>query len=143
MTSLYRTFAGFQRLENVQRALSKLQRAIGLAQSRPLSELGEQGLIQAFDFTHELSWLLLRDFLVDQGVAGISGSRDAVREAVARQLLPQGEESVWMAMIRSRNLTSYTYNHAVAQEIAELIVDRYGPVFQQLADLMQRRVGER
>ena len=32
---------------------------------------------------------------------------------------------------------------AVAREIAELIVDRYGPVFQQLADLMQRRVGER
>ena len=132
-----------QRLENFQRALSTLQRAIGLAQSRPLSELEEQGLIQAFEFTHELSWLLIRDFLVDQGVAGISGSRDAVREAVARQLLPQGEESVWMAMIRSRNLTSHTYNPAVAHEIAELIVDRYGPVFQQLADLMQRRVGER
>ena len=74
---------------------------------------------------------------MDQGVAGISGSREAVREAVARQLLPQGEESVWMAMIRSRNLTSHTYNPAVAR------VDRYGPVFQQLADLMQRRVGER
>ena len=132
-----------QRLENFQRALSMLQRAIGLAQSRPLSELEEQGLIQAFEFTHELSWLLIRDFLVDQGVAGISGSRDAVREAVARQMLPQGEESVWMAMIRSRNLTSHTYNPAVAREIAELIVDRYGPVFQQLADVMQRRVGER
>ena len=87
--------------------------------------------------------LVIRDFWVDQGVAGISGSRDAVREAVTRQLLPQGEESVWMAMIRSRNLTSHTYNPAVAREIAELIVDRYGPVFQQLADLMQRRVGER
>ena len=132
-----------QRLENFQRALSTLQRAIGLAQRRPLSELEEQGLIQAFEFTHELSWLLIRDFLVDQGVAGISGSREAVREAVARQLLPQGQESVWMAMIRSRNLTSHTYNPAVAREIAELIVDRYGPVFQQLADLMQRRVAER
>lgn len=132
-----------QRLENFQRALSTLQRAIGLAQSRPLSELEEQGLIQAFEFTHELSWLLIHDFLVDQGVAGISGSRDAVREAVSRQMLPQGEESVWMAMIRSRNLTSHTYNPAVAREIAGLIVDRYGPVFQQLADVMQRRVGER
>ena len=132
-----------QRLENFQRALSTLQRAIGLAQIRPLSELEEQGLIQAFEFTRELSWLLIRDFLVDQGVAGISGSRDAVREAVARQLLPQGQELVWMAMIRSRNLTSHTCNPAVAREIAELIVDRYGPVFQQLADLMQRRVGER
>ena len=117
-----------QRLENFQRALATLQRAIDLGQSRPLSELEEQGLIQAFEFTHELSWLLLKDFLVDQGVAGISGSRDAVREAVVRQLLPQGDETVWMAMIRSRNLTSHTYNPAVAREIA---------------DLMQQRAGER
>ena len=110
-----------QRLVNFRRALATLQRAIGLAQSRPLSELEELGLIQAFKFTHELSWLLLKDFLVDQGVAGISGSRDAVREAVVRQLLPQGDETVWMAMIRSRNLTSHTYNPAVAREIAEAI----------------------
>ena len=110
-----------QRLVNFRRALATLQRAIGLAQSRPLSELEELGLIQAFEFTHELSWLLIRDFLVDQGVAGISGSRDAVREAVVRQLLPQGDETVWMAMIRSRNLTSHTYNSAVAREIAEAI----------------------
>ena len=132
-----------QRLENFQRALATLQRAIDLGHSRPLSELEEQGLIQAFEFIHELSWLLIRDFLVDQGVAGISGSRDAVREAVVRQLLPQGDESVWMAMIRSRNLTSHTYQPAVAREIAGLIVDRYGRVFQQLADLMQQRAGDR
>ena len=74
-----------QRLENFQRALATLQRAIDLGLSRPLSELEEQGLIQAFEFTHELSWLLIRDFLVDQGVTGVSGSRDAVREAVARE----------------------------------------------------------
>ena len=132
-----------QRLENYERALATLERALTLAASRPLSELEQQGLIQAFEFTHELSWLLLKDFLVDQGVSGISGSRDAVRQAVVRELLPAGTESTWMAMIRSRNLTSHTYNPAVAREIAELIVDRYGPVFQQLADLMQRRVGER
>ena len=44
-----------------------------------MSELEEQGLIQAFEFTQELSWLLIRDFLVDEGVPGISGSRAAVR----------------------------------------------------------------
>ena len=98
-----------QLLEKFQCASAFLQRGIGRSQTRALSELEQLGLIQAFEFTHELSWLLIRDFLVDQGVAGISGSRDAVREAVARQLLPQGEASVWMAMIRSRNLTSHTY----------------------------------
>ena len=132
-----------QRLVNFRRALATLQRAIGLAQSRPLSELEELGLIQAFEFTHELSWLLIRDCLVDPGVAGISGSRDAVREAVVRQLLPQGDESVWMAMIRSRNLTSHTYNPAVAREIADLIVHRYGLTFQQLSGVMLQRASSR
>jgi nucleotidyltransferase substrate binding protein (TIGR01987 family) len=132
-----------QRLENFHCASAFLQRGIGLSQTRALSELEQLGLIHSFKFTHELSWLLIRDFLVDQAVAGISGSRDAVREAVVSQLLPQGDESVWMAMIRSRNLTSHTYNPAVAREIAELIVNRYGPVFQQLAKLMQQRANAR
>ena len=132
-----------QRLVNFRRALATLQRAIGLAQSRPLSELEELGLIQAFEFTHELSWLLLKEFLVDQGVAGISGSRDAVREAVVWQLLPQGDETVWMAMIRSRNLTSHPYNPAVAREIADLIVHRYGLAFQQLSGVMLERASSR
>ena len=132
-----------QRLQSFHCASAFLQRGIGLSQTRALSELEQLDLIQAFEFTHELSWLLIRDFLVDQGVAGISGSRDAVRKAVVRQLLPQGDESVWMAMIRSRNLTSHTYNPAVAREIAELIVNRYGPVFQQLAKLMQQRANAR
>ena len=132
-----------QRLENFHCVAAFLLRGIGLSQTRALSELEQLGLIHSFKFTHELSWLLIRDFLVDQGVAGISGSRDAVREAVVRQLLPQGDESVWMAMIRSPNLTSHTYNPAVAREIAELIVNRYGPVFQQLAKLMQQRANAR
>jgi len=54
-------------------------------------------------------------------VSGISGSRDAVREGVVRELLPADTEDIWMAMIRSRNLTSHTYNPALAHEIAELI----------------------
>ena len=88
-----------QRLDNYERALATLERALALAASRPLSELEQQGLIQAFKFTHELSWLLLKDFLVDQGVSGISGSRDAVRHAAqgeatrAAALCACGEES--------------------------------------------------
>ena len=97
-----------QGLENYEWALAALKRALSLAATRPLSELEQLGLIQTFEFTHELSWLLLKDFLVDQGVSGISGSRDAVRQAVVRELLPAGKESTWMAMIRSRNLTSHT-----------------------------------
>ena len=113
-----------QRLDNYERALATLQRALSLAAERSLSELEEQGLIQAFEFTHELSWLLLKDFLVDQGVSGISGSRDAVREGVVRELISAGAEVTWMAMIRSCNFTSHTYNPSVAQDMAAMIRER-------------------
>ena len=132
-----------QRLENYGRALATLQRALQTARERPLSELEEQGLIQAFEFTHELSWLLLKDYLVDQGVSGISGSRDAVREAVVRELLSPGSEDTWMAMIRSRNLTSHTYNPELAHEIAALIVQRYGPALLELEGLLLERAQRR
>jgi nucleotidyltransferase substrate binding protein (TIGR01987 family) len=128
-----------QRLENYERALATLERALSLEATRPLSELEQLGLIQTFEFTHELSWLLLKDFLVDQGVSGISGSRDAVRQAVVTELLPAGTESTWMAMIRSRNLTSHTYNPALAGEIAQLNTNQYGKELQGLQQELHRR----
>ncbi|MFL0771094.1 MAG: nucleotidyltransferase substrate binding protein [Prochlorococcus sp.] len=128
-----------QRLENYERALATLERALTLATSRPLSELEQQGLIHAFEFTHELSWLLLKDFLVDQGASGISGSRDAVREAVVRELIAAGTEATWMAMIRSHNLTSHTYNPALAEEIAQLIANQYGKELRGLQKELRRR----
>jgi nucleotidyltransferase substrate binding protein (TIGR01987 family) len=132
-----------QRLDNYRRALSALQRAVAIAQARELSELEEQGLIQTFEFTHELSWQLLKDVLVDQGITGISGSRDAVRESVRLDLLPQGDELSWMAMIRSRNLTSHTYNPAIAREIALLIVDQYTPALKRLLAALEPRAAAR
>ena len=130
-----------QRLENYEGALAALERALPFAASRPLSELEQLGLIQTFEFTHELSWLLLKDFLVDQGVSCISGSRDAVREAVARELLPAVTESTWMAMMCSRNLTSHTFNYnpALAGEIAQLIANRYCKELQNLQQELRRR----
>jgi len=65
-------------------------------------------------------------------VSGISGSRDAVLEAVIRELLAAGTEDIWMAMIRSRNLTSHTDNPALAHEIPELIQRSYAPALQGL-----------
>jgi len=132
-----------QRLDNYRRALAALLRAVAIAQARELSELEEQGLIQAFEFTHELSWQLLKDVLVDQGVTGISGSRDAVRESVRLELLPEGDELGWMAMIRSRNLTSHTYNPAIAREIALLIVEQYAPALERLLAALEPRAAAR
>ena len=47
-------------------------------------------------------------FFIYQGNPDIMGSRDATREALQNGLIEAGE--IWMDMIKSRNLTSHTYN---------------------------------
>ncbi|MFA5352970.1 MAG: nucleotidyltransferase substrate binding protein [Thermodesulfovibrionales bacterium] len=119
-----------QRFNHFVKALSQLREAVQLAQQRPLSKLEEQGLIQAFEFTHELAWKALKDFLTDRGVQNLYGSKDATREAFRTSLIEKGE--TWMAMINSRNLTSHTYDEATAAEIAAAVLNDYFPEFELL-----------
>jgi nucleotidyltransferase substrate binding protein (TIGR01987 family) len=117
-----------QRFSNYRRAFASLAAAVGLARARPLSDLEKQGLIQAFEFTHELAWNVMRDYFAYQGNTAITGSRDAVREAFSKGLLNDGEG--WMEMLQSRNLTSHTYNQAVADEIVARIIGSYFMLFE-------------
>ena len=104
-----------QRFSNFIKALAQLQQAIELAQQRPLTQLEEQGLIQAFEFTHELAWNTMKDFLEQQGVLNLYGSKDTTREAFKTGLIENGE--AWMKMIKSRNLSSHTYDETTARQI--------------------------
>ena len=118
-----------QRFDNFKRAFTRLADAAAQAKQRKLSELEEQGLIQAFEFTHELAWNTLKDFLEARGtVVKIYGSRDATREAFAADLIENGE--AWMKMIEHRNETSHTYNEAIANAIVEAILTRYVTEFE-------------
>lgn len=87
----------------------------------------KEGLIQRFEYTHELAWNVMRDYLVYQGEQNIGGSRDATREAFRIGLITDGEG--WMDMIKSRNLTSHTYNNSTAEEIYLKIIKEYYPLF--------------
>jgi nucleotidyltransferase substrate binding protein (TIGR01987 family) len=119
-----------QRFENYLRAFGTLRRAVDLAQERDLSELEQQGLIQGFEFTHELAWNVLKDYLEESGISGIIGSKGATREAFKNGLIIDGES--WMEMIKSRNLSSHTYNQDTAEEVVENILERFYPAFEQL-----------
>lgn len=123
-----------QRLSNYLRALEQFNAAIAVAHSRPLSQLEQQGLIQAFEFTHELAWNVMKDYFTFQGNTSITGSRDAIREAFARGIIEDGES--WMETISSRNKTTHTYNQAVADEIVSHIINRYDDLFQTFAHRM-------
>lgn len=121
-----------QRFNNYSKALSKLGNAVALAGERDLTELEEQGLIQAFEYTHELAWKTLKDFLNYKGNKEIYGSKDAAREAFKYGLIKKGE--IWMDMIVSRNNSSHTYNEETAKGIITAILDKY---YQEFVELKQ------
>jgi len=116
-----------QRFAHYKKALLQLNDAVKLTEQRSLSSLEEQGLIKAFEFTHELAWNVMKDYLEFQGNTAITGSRDATREAFKMGLLIDGE--VWMEMIKSRNQTIHTYNEDTAQDINHRITTKYIEVF--------------
>lgn len=126
-----------QRLNSFAKAFRRLSDAAALARERDLTELEQQGLIQAFEFTHEQAWNTLKDFLKAHGTTKkLYGSKDATREAFAQGLLTAGEE--WMEMIESRNETSHAYNEDTAEAIAEAILSRYFPEFEKLLEGLRR-----
>lgn len=123
-----------QRLQNYLKALKQLSNGIQISQSRSLNDLEKQGLIQGFEYTHELAWNVIKDFLEYQGTTSMMGSRDATREAFRRGLIVQGD--IWMDMIKSRNLSTHTYNEKTAEALIDKIIRDYFAEFLQLADKM-------
>lgn len=113
-----------QRFSNYRKALSQLKEVV---EQDELNKFEEQGLIQAFEFTYELAWSTLKDFLQYQGFSDIIGSRDTIRTAFSESLIEDGH--VWMAMIESRNKTTHTYNETTAREIANDVRARFYPAF--------------
>jgi len=124
-----------QRFQHFLLACLQLQEAVELTRQRSLSRLEEQGLIQAFEVTHELAWNTLKDFLESRGALGLYGSKDVTREAFKRGLVENGE--AWMDMIKSRNLTSHTYNEGTAKHVVHAILDVYFAEFETLQSTME------
>jgi nucleotidyltransferase substrate binding protein (TIGR01987 family) len=132
-----------QRFSNFSKALFKLEQAIAYIKHNSIDdkkdkidaedlgfvqdEMIKEGLIQRFEYTHELAWNVMKDYAEYQGNNTVGGSRDATREALQLKIIENGE--VWMDMIQSRNKTTHTYNESTANEIYKKIIEDYNPLF--------------
>ena len=125
-----------QRFQNYIKAFQTLIEAVELAQTRTLSKLEQQGLIQGFEFTHELAWNGFKDYLEHKGFVDLIGSRDATRMAFKNGLLEDGD--VWMAMIKARNQSSQSYNLQLAEEIVDDILTLFYPAFEKMAQKFKK-----
>lgn len=120
-----------QRFANYQKALLKLKQAVDILAEQQkrdeyVDELLQEGLIQRFEYTHELSWKVMKDYAEYQGYTDIHGSRDAIRKALEIGII---DNKRWMETINDRNLTSHNYNNEVATEIYDKVIHVYYPLF--------------
>lgn len=120
-----------QRLDNYRKVLRKLSKAVEIVARKldwgeDVDDLLKEGLIQRFEYTHELAWNVMRDYAIYQGYTDVKGSRDAFRKAFEMELI---SDKRWMNSIVDRNNTSHNYDDEKAHEIYNEIVCVYFPLF--------------
>jgi len=119
-----------QRFHNFDRAFLLLREAL---QRTPeaLSMLEKEGVIQRFEYTFELAWKTLKDYLEEGGlVISPVTPRQVIKEAFAAKVISDGE--VWINMLDNRNLLSHTYDFSVFEQAVNAIDEHYLPAMEKL-----------
>ncbi|NLW30755.1 MAG: nucleotidyltransferase [Fibrobacter sp.] len=123
-----------QRFKNFNKALSQLERFL---QQGELNEMETQGLIKAFEYTFELSWKTLQDILKEKGYIDIVGPRPVIEQSFQDGYITDGKD--WLLMLKSRNLTSHSYDEQTAKEIVHDIKNRHFILFKQLQSKLENQ----
>ena len=123
-----------KKIENYLRALDQLKEAVQAYQNSPHDSLYRDGMIQRFEFTVELAWKSIKEYLEDQGalLSGIGSPRAVLKEAFAAGIIT--DENVWSAILTARNITAHVYDEKTAVSIASAICDDFLPAFYALAN---------
>lgn len=130
-----------QRFSNYRRALKQLTDAVEIVSKKLYLEhqynIIREGLIQCFEFSHELAWKVMKDYAEYQGVTEIFGSRDAIRYSLR---LGAVDDERWMDTIKDRNVTSHHYDDDTAQKIVDNIINVYYPLFVKYEEVMVEKM---
>ena len=119
-----------QRFENFERAFRLLLEPLG-ADAGALSDLEKEGVIQRFEYTFELAWKTLKDYLVYNGVAFEQITpRSVIKEAFAAKIIVDGQ--TWIDMLEQRNTMSHTYDNEKFETAFRNISQRYLAALEQV-----------
>ncbi|MEI6279041.1 MAG: nucleotidyltransferase substrate binding protein [Verrucomicrobiae bacterium] len=125
-----------QRFQNFEKGFLLLHEALENGPGS-LNKLEQEGVIQRFEYTFELAWKSMKDYLEGNGVVIAPVTpRQVVKDAFAAKLIEDGQ--VWIDMLDHRNLLSHTYDFTVFAKAVEDIAARYLPAMGSLHGLLER-----
>ena len=128
----------YYRFDNYQRSFNLLREAI--EQESPLTQLEKEGVIQRFEYTMELAWKTLKDYLESEGVVFDQITpRAVIRRVFEAGIIKQG--GIWQNALDARNRMSHTYNFDIFEQVIADIHTSYLAAFGELHEfLLARRI---
>lgn len=115
-----------QRFSNYKKAVAQLTEFI---EKGELNKFEVQGLIQCFEYTFELAWKTMKDYLEMEGF-DVKSPRTAIQTAFQINLIEDGH--TWIDALEKRNLMSHTYDEEIVKEVEQLIRKNYYPIIKEL-----------
>ena len=128
-----------KRFDNFERAYARFKEVFVDRDPEGLSEIEQTGGVQRFEFTFELAWKTLKDYLEYQGNALQDlNPRPVIKEAFATKILRDGK--IWIAMLESRNRLSHTYNEMNFRREVQTIAQSYAPALEEFYQYFKARL---
>lgn len=119
----------FDKYEKYLQAVERLNEAVQDYEKTPIASI-KDGVIQRFEFTTELAWKTLREYLIDQGYVELNSPKSVLNQSFVIGLF--SDERVWLNIINDRNMTSHIYDEKTADEIFQRIKNQYVEEFEKL-----------
>ena len=121
-----------ERKEDLKNATERLKEAL----NEEITDIVIDGVLHRFEFTFELAWKTMKDYLEYQGIIGKIGSpREIIKEAFSVGLIENGE--TWMDMMLSRNTLSHLYDEETSREIYDKIKEEYIQEFEKIIEKLE------
>ncbi len=124
-----------QRLEDFERALIRLEEPLN---RESLDELAKDGVIQRFEFTFELAWKTLKDYLEEQGVTDAVSPKKVLRKSNQENLFK--DDALWLQMLEDRNSLSHLYKQEMSERIFKNIKDSYAQALRDLVFALKKEM---
>ncbi|MBL4652734.1 MAG: nucleotidyltransferase substrate binding protein [Flavobacteriales bacterium] len=127
-----------QRFQNLGKAKTKFEFALSALAKDKQNELYQMALIQTFEFTFELAWKTIKDYLKYGGVEEANLPREVIKHAFNLKIIENGQ--AWIDMLEDRNLMAHTYDDSRARKAVEHIVSCYHKEVVQLYEFLEQKV---
>ena len=123
-----------QRFSNFEKAFKLLEEGISLTENT--SNIVKEGVIKRFEYTFELAWKTLKDYMEHGGIV-TNLPREVIKQAFANGLILDGD--AWIDMLEKRNLIAHTYDEKNFETVFSLITQKYFQAIKQVYDLLSKK----